>query len=95
MNKDIPIKIFFWMVMSWSAANLFAQAIYIGFNGVPFDGIAMVNSLGNWYYAVLAIEVAVWVYVAMFLENASFQESTSCANSSQPLKSIHCIKFFR
>ncbi|MEC7167574.1 MAG: hypothetical protein VXY42_03920 [Candidatus Thermoplasmatota archaeon] len=66
MNKDIPIKIFFWMVMSWSAANLFAQAIYIGFNGVPFDGIAMVNSLGNWYYAVLAIEVAVWVYVAMF-----------------------------
>ena len=54
------------MVMSWSAANLFAQAIYIGFNGVPFDGIAMVNSLGNWYYAVLAIEVAVWVYVAMF-----------------------------
>ena len=65
MNKDIPIKIFFWMVMSWSAANLFAQAIYIGFNGVPFDGIAMVNSLGNWYYAVLAIEVAVWVYVAM------------------------------
>jgi len=66
MNKDIPIKIFFWMVMSWSAANLFAQAIYIGYNGVPFDGIAMVNSLGNWYYAVLAIEVAVWVYVAMF-----------------------------
>lgn len=66
MNKDIPIKIFFWMVISWSAANLFAQAIYIGFNGVPFDGIAMVNSLGNWYYAVLAIEVAVWVYVAMF-----------------------------
>ena len=66
MNKDIPIKIFFWMVMSWSAANLFAQAIYIGLNGVPFDGIAMVNSLGNWYYAVLAIEVAVWVYVAMF-----------------------------
>ena len=66
MNKDIPIKIFFWMVMSWSAANLFAQAIYIGFNGVPFDGIAMVNSLGNWYYAVLAIEVAVWVYVAMY-----------------------------
>ena len=66
MNKQIPIKVFVWMVMSWSAANLFAQAIYIGFNGVPFDGIAMVNSLGNWYYAVLAIEVAVWVYVAMF-----------------------------
>ena len=66
MNKHIPIKLFFWMVMSWSAANLFAQAVYIGFNGVPFDGFAMIESLGNWYYAVLIVEVAVWMYVAVY-----------------------------
>ena len=54
------------MVMSWSAANLFAQAVYIGFNGVPFDGFAMIESLGNWYYAVLIVEVAVWMYVAVY-----------------------------
>jgi len=52
--------------MSWSAANLFAQAVYIGFNGVPFDGFAMIESLGNWYYAVLIVEVAVWMYVAVY-----------------------------
>ena len=52
--------------MSWSAANLFAQAIYIGFNGVPFDGFAMIDSLGNWYYALVIIEVIVWVYVVMY-----------------------------
>ncbi|MDP6865952.1 MAG: hypothetical protein QGG62_03345 [Candidatus Poseidoniaceae archaeon] len=66
MNKQISIKVFLWMVMSWSAANLFAQAIYIGFNGVPFDGFAMIDSLGNWYYALVIIEVIVWVYVAMY-----------------------------
>tara|TARA_B100001996_G_scaffold371010_1_gene345923 strand:- start:336 stop:593 length:258 start_codon:yes stop_codon:yes gene_type:complete len=66
MNKQISIKVFLWMVMSWSAANLFAQAIYMGFNGVPFDGFAMIDSLGNWYYALVIIEVIVWVYVAMY-----------------------------
>lgn len=66
MNKQISIKVFLWMAMIWSAANLFAQAIYMGFNGVPFDGFAMIDSLGNWYYALVIIEVIVWVYVAMY-----------------------------
>ncbi len=54
------------MVMSWAAANLFAQAVYIGFNGVPFDGIAMIDSLGSWYYVLIFIEIAVWMYVAVY-----------------------------
>ena len=66
MNKQIPFKVFLWMVMIWSAANLFAQAIYMGFNGVPFDGLAMIDSLGNWYYALVVVEVAVWMYVAVY-----------------------------
>jgi len=52
--------------MVWAAANLFAQAAYIGFYGVPFDGLAMIDSLGNWYYLLVAIEIGVWVYVAIF-----------------------------
>ena len=66
MSKQIPAKIFVWMVMSWSAANLFAQAVYIGFNGVPFNGLAMIDSLGDWYYAIVLVEIAVWMYVAMY-----------------------------
>ena len=66
MNKQIPRNILFWMVMSWAAANLFAQAVYIGFNGVPFDGIAMIDSLGSWYYALIFIEIVVWMYVAVY-----------------------------
>lgn len=66
MSKQIPAKIFIWMVMSWSAANLFAQAVYIGFNGVPFNGLAMIDSLGDWYYAIVLVEIAVWMYVAMY-----------------------------
>ncbi len=66
MNKQIPLKIFFWMAMVWAAANLFAQAVYIGFYGVPFDGLAMIDSLGNLYYVLVAIEIGIWVYVAVF-----------------------------
>ena len=66
MNKQIPGNILFWMVMSWATAKLFAQAVYIGFNGVPFDGIAMIDSLGTWYYALIFIEIAVWMYVAVY-----------------------------
>ena len=66
MNKQISVKVLLWMVMSWSAANLFAQAIYMGINGVPCDGFAMINSLGNWYYLIVVVEIAVWMYVAMY-----------------------------
>ena len=66
MNKQIPVKIFFWMAMVWASANLFAQAAYIGFYGVPFDAFAMIDSLGNWYYLLVVIEIGVWVYVAIF-----------------------------
>ena len=66
MNKQIPVKVFLWMVMIWSAANLFAQAVYMGFNGVPFDGIAMIDSLGKWYYLLVMVEAAVWVYVTLY-----------------------------
>ena len=82
------------MVMSWSA-NLFAQAIYMGFNGVPFDGIAMVNSLGNWYYAVLHLKSPFGYMLQCFWKTPPCQDEPSDADSNQPLKSIHCIKSFR
>ena len=66
MNKQIPVKVFLWMVMIWSAANLFAQAVYMGFNGAPFDGIAMIDSLGKWYFLLVMVEAAVWVYVTLY-----------------------------
>ena len=66
MKDQITVKVFFWMILCWSAANLFAQALYMGLNGVPFDAFAMIDSLGNWYYAVVIAEVAVSTYVAFY-----------------------------
>ena len=68
MKEQITLKVFFWMILCWSAANLFAQALYMGLNGVPFDAFAMIDSLGNWYYAVVIAEVAVWTYVAFYFD---------------------------
>tara|TARA_B100000459_G_C8586135_1_gene205665 strand:- start:581 stop:838 length:258 start_codon:yes stop_codon:yes gene_type:complete len=66
MDKQFGSKVLFWMVMSWASANLFAQAVYIGFNGVPFDPFALIDSLGSWYYAVIFLEIAVWMYVGLY-----------------------------
>jgi len=54
------------MILSWAAANLFAQGLYMGLNGVPFDVFAMIDSLGKWYYVVVIAEIAVWMYVAFY-----------------------------
>ena len=67
MGKVITSSIFFWMVSIWIASNLFSQAVYMGFNGVPYSGIEMIQSLGPWYYVLVAIEVLAWIYVGVHI----------------------------
>lgn len=48
-------------VVVWFSANLLSQAVYIGFNGVPYDANAMLSGIGGWYWAFVAIELTIWV----------------------------------
>ncbi len=47
-------------VLVWFGANLLSQAIYIGFNGQPYDANAILSSLGYWYWVCIAIELFIW-----------------------------------
>ena len=51
----------------WFLANLLSQLAYIRFNGAPYDGIGMLESLGSIYYAVIVIELLLWAWLAVFL----------------------------
>lgn len=73
MGKMISSSLLFWMVSIWIASNLFSQAVYMGFNGVPYSGIEMVQSLGAWYYILVAIEIFVWIYVGIHLSMKVFR----------------------
>ncbi len=51
-----------WVIIAiWFGANLLSQAIYIGFNGQPYDANAILSSLGNWYWVCIAIELFIWM----------------------------------
>ena len=73
MGKLISSSLLFWMVSIWIASNLFSQAVYMGFNGVPYSGIEMVQSLGTWYYILVAIEIFAWLYVGIHLSIKVFR----------------------
>tara|TARA_B110000438_G_scaffold243108_1_gene242991 strand:- start:3013 stop:3243 length:231 start_codon:yes stop_codon:yes gene_type:complete len=47
-------------VVVWFSANLLSQAIYIGFNGEPYDANAILSGLGYWYWVCIVIELFIW-----------------------------------
>jgi hypothetical protein len=67
MGKVISSSLLFWMVSILIASNLFSQAVYMGFNGVPYSGIEMIQSLGPWYYVLVGLEIIAWMYVGIHL----------------------------
>ena len=48
-------------IFVWFASSLFSQSVYMAFNGVPYDAVALLQNLGPIYYLVLAIELFVWI----------------------------------
>ena len=51
----------------WFLANLLSQLAYISSYGIPYDGIIMLESLGPLYYAIIAIELFLWIWLCLFL----------------------------
>lgn len=61
---------FFWLaVVVWFSSSLLSQAAYLAFYGVPYDAIALLKELGPLYYAVLIVEIMMWLGIgsALFL----------------------------
>ena len=48
-------------VFVWFASSLFSQSLYMGFNGVPYDALVLLEGLGPLYYAVLVVELLIWI----------------------------------
>ena len=59
-----------WVIIAiWFGANLLSQAIYIGFNGQPYDANAILSGLGNWYWVCIAIELFIWIALSILVIN--------------------------
>jgi dipeptide/tripeptide permease len=60
----------------WFVANLLSQVLYISINGNPYDGVAMLASLGTYYYLILAIEVFLWLWFLCYLSVKAIKQIT-------------------
>ncbi|MDE0574448.1 MAG: hypothetical protein OSB32_02560 [Candidatus Poseidoniales archaeon] len=63
------IRLSWVIVVIWFSANLLSQAIYIGFNGEPYDANAILSGLGNWYWVCIAVELSIWVTLGLLVMN--------------------------
>ncbi|MBT4921378.1 MAG: hypothetical protein HON10_08330 [Euryarchaeota archaeon] len=51
----------------WFVANLASQLVFISIHGSPYDGLAMLMSLGSIYIAILIAEAILWVWVLFYV----------------------------
>ena len=51
----------------WFVANLTSQLVFISIHGNPYDGLAMLMSLGPIYIAILLAEAILWVWVLFYV----------------------------
>ena len=47
--------------------QLLSQAIYIGFNGEPYDANAILSGLGYWYWICIGVELFIWVTLGLLV----------------------------
>lgn len=55
------------ILVVWFFANLLSQVVYVAIYGTPYDGVAMLASLGSYYYLILAVELFLWVWLLCYL----------------------------
>ncbi len=55
------------ILLVWFFANLLSQVVYLTIYGTPYDGIAMLASLGSYYYLIVAVELFLWAWLLCYL----------------------------
>lgn len=46
----------------WFCANLLSQSAFIAVNGLPYDALEMLKSLGPIYYVIFVAELLLWIF---------------------------------
>jgi uncharacterized membrane protein YwaF len=63
---DWPMGNILWFaVVIWFSSSLLSQSAYMAINGLPYDSISMLKTLGPVYYLVVLVELAMWAGVLL------------------------------
>ena len=83
--RSLDMSTLLWYaIFVWFASSLFSQSLYMAFNGVPYDAVALLQNLGPIYYVVLVIELFVWVSLGSLLVRKVLKK-TWASPSPKPL----------
>lgn len=68
----------------WFVANLTSQIVFISIHGSPYDGLAMLMSLGQIYIAILLAEAILWVWVLFYVAYKTYNHILSVDSPKMP-----------
>ena len=58
---DWPMGNILWFaVLIWFSSSLLSQSAYMAIHGLPYDAVAMLETLGPAYYVIVGLELAMW-----------------------------------
>jgi len=58
---DWPLGNILWFaVLVWFSSSVLSQSAYMAIHGLPYDAVSMLESLGPFYYVIIALEIAMW-----------------------------------
>ncbi|MAF93360.1 hypothetical protein CMO85_01695 [Candidatus Woesearchaeota archaeon] len=59
--EDWPLGNILWFaVLVWFSSSVLSQSAYMAIHGLPYDAVSMLESLGPFYYVIIALEIAMW-----------------------------------
>ncbi len=69
ISSPLVNRIIMFTAIIWFGASILSQALYMGFNGRPYDSMMMIELLGPFYLLVIVIELMIWSLIGLVLFN--------------------------
>ncbi len=69
ISSPLVNRIIMFTAIIWFGASILSQALYMGFNGRPYDSMMMIELLGPFYLLVIVIELMIWTLIGLVLVN--------------------------
>ncbi len=69
ISSPLINRIIMFTAIIWFGASILSQALYMGFNGRPYDSMMMIELLGPFYLLVIVIELMIWSLIGLVLVN--------------------------